>query len=189
MVEKYPFEEFKLMYESTEKVTDRRLTNNKLNYTIGVAILVSIGAIWKWAIDNEKYFFCGLLMIFLLSGLAILFCSLWIEQIKDFKKLNTAKFEVINEMTEKLYFKCTDEKIILNSYKPFVKEWEKLTKINALQETGRSNIIALKSSNTEFFIPIAFRIVFITIVLASILSIVINPRQTLVGIEYILHIK
>jgi len=189
MMEKYSFEEFKLMYESTEKVTDRRLTNNKLNYTIGVAILFSIGVIWKWAIDNEKYFFCGLLMIFLLSCLAILFCSLWIEQIKDFKKLNTAKFEVINAMAERLYFKCTDEKIILNSYKPFAKEWEKLMTINALQEASKSNIIALKSSNTEFFIPIAFRIIFIVIILSSILSIIIKPNQTLLGIEYLLHIK
>lgn len=189
MTEKYSFEEFKLVYESTEKVTDRRLTNNKQNYTIGVAILVSIGIIWKWSVENEKYFFCGLLLVLLLSGLAILFCFLWIGQIKDFKKLNAAKFDVINEMTEKLYFDCSDTQIDLKSYKPFSKEWEKLTRINALQEVHRGNLIALKSSNTEFFIPMAFRIIFIVIMFASITTIIINPNEAWQGLQYLMHLK
>lgn len=189
MTEKYSFEEFKLIYESTEKVTDRRLTNNKQNYAIGVAILGTIGIIWKWSIDNETYFFCGILLVLLLSFLAILFCTLWIGQIKDFKKLNAAKFDVVNEMTNSLYFECSDVNVELKSYKPFVKEWEKLTKINALQEEGQSNLIALKSSNTEFFIPAAFRIIFIVTLLISVLTIVINPAQTWQGLEYLLHLR
>jgi len=68
MTEKYSFEEFKIIYESTEKVTDRRLTNNKLNYTIGVAILVSVGVIWKWSVQNEKYFFLRALTCLSISG-------------------------------------------------------------------------------------------------------------------------
>jgi len=189
MTEKYSFEEFKLMYESTEKVTDRRLTNNKLNYTIGVAILFSIGVTWKWSVENEKYFFCGLLLVFLLSGLAVLFCSLWVGQIKDFKKLNAAKFDVINEMADKLHFDCSDTQIDLKSFKPFAKEWEKLIKINALQENSKSNLIALKSSNTEFFIPIAFRLIFIVAMISSLITIIINPNQTWQGIQYLLHLK
>lgn len=189
MTEKYSFEEFKLMYESTEKVTDRRLSNNKLNYTIGVAILVSIGIIWKWSVENEKYFFCGLLLVFLLAGLAALFCSLWIGQIKDFKKLNAAKFDVINEMSNRLYFDCSDTQVDLKSYMPFTKEWEKLLKINALQENHKSNLVVLKSSNTEFFIPIAFRFIFIVVTLASLVTIIINPNQTWQGIQFLLHLK
>lgn len=87
MPEKYSFEELKLIYESTEKVTDRRLTNNKQNYTISVAVLISIAIIWKWSIENETYYFCGVLLVLILAGLAVFFSFLWIGQIKDFKTL------------------------------------------------------------------------------------------------------
>jgi hypothetical protein len=39
------FDEFKLYYESTEKVTDRRLETNRWNYSICIATLVAIAAI------------------------------------------------------------------------------------------------------------------------------------------------
>ena len=187
MIEKYSFDEYKMMYESAEKVTDRRLTNNKMNYTMSVAILVSVGLIWNWSTENEKYFFCGLLLVFLLTGLAVLFCSLWIGQVKDFKKLNSAKFDIINKMAEKLHFDCSDLLIEIKSYKPFAKEWEKLIEIDALQEKHKSNLVALKSSNIEFFIPKAFRIIYIIIMSLSLVTIIINPTQTWQGIQYFLH--
>ena len=56
MKEHYSFEEFKLIYESAEKVTDRRLTNNKLNYTICVATVVALGIIWKWSFENIRVY-------------------------------------------------------------------------------------------------------------------------------------
>ena len=37
---KLSFEEFQLFYESTEKVTDRRLNANRWNYSICIAILI-----------------------------------------------------------------------------------------------------------------------------------------------------
>lgn len=189
MKEKNSFEEFKLIYESTEKVTDRRLTNNKLNYTICIATVVAIGVIWKWVIENSNYFFSGLLLVTILTSLAIFFCSLWIRQILDFKNLNSAKFEVMNEMAENLFFTDAENDIMVVSFKPFEKEWQKLSKINALQEVSKSNLIALKSSNTEFFIPKAFRIIFIIMFLVSIITIVINPSQVLEGLNFLLHIK
>jgi len=92
-------------------------------------------------------------------------------------------------MAENLYFTCSDSEVNLKSYKPFAKEWEKLSKINALQEVHKGNLIALKSSNTEFFIPIAFRIIFMIIMLASLATIIINPNQTWQGIQFLLHLK
>lgn len=38
----------------------------------------------------------------------------------------------------------------------FDKEWKKLDELHGLQEVGRSKIVALKSSNIEYFIPKAF---------------------------------
>ena len=189
MKEKHSFEEFKLVYESTEKVTDRRLNNNKLNYTICIATIAALGVIWKWSIENGNYFFSGLLLVIILAILAIFFCSLWIGQIQDFKKLNSAKFEVMNEMAENLFFTHSENDINVVSFKPFEKEWQKLSTMNALQKENKSHLTALKSSNTEFFIPKAFRLIFTTILIVSIITIAINPSQALEGIKFLIHIK
>lgn len=185
-MEKYSFEEYKLVYDSAEKVTDRRLSNNKTNYSISIAILAAIAIIWKWTIDNNNYFFCGIILVLILAGFATVFCSLWIGQINDFKKLNQAKFDVINKMATNIKF---GENQDIVSYEPFDKEWKILSEINALQEKTKHNIIALKSTNTEFFIPKAFRIIFFIILLVSILTILLNLGETWIGIKLLLKLK
>lgn len=188
-MEKYSFDELKMMYESTEKVTDRRLGTNKTNYSINIAIVVAIGVIWQWAIKNPDYFFSGLLLVIIISGVASVFCSLWIGQIRDFKKLNQAKFEVINEMSRNLTFDSQISESGIKSYIPFDKEWEKLSAINALQEAQKNNVIALKSTNTEYFIPKAFRLIFVLFCIISFLTIILNPTETWEGIQFLLHLK
>ena len=54
----------------------------------------------------------------------------------------------------------------VTSFCPFDKEWKKLTELHALQEVGRSNLVALKSSNIEYFIPKAFAALFVAILVA-----------------------
>src|SRR5262245_27732354 len=91
------FEEFKLYYESTEKVTDRRLETNRWNYSICIAILVAIAAISRFSLASVTLVWVGIGAILVLAVMATLFCALWVGQIRDFKKLNNAKFLVINE--------------------------------------------------------------------------------------------
>ena len=52
---KLSFEEFKLYYESTEKVTERRLSANTWNYSICIAIIVAIAGIVKWSTGNRSF--------------------------------------------------------------------------------------------------------------------------------------
>ena len=105
--------------------------------------------------------------------MAVLFCALWVGQIRDFKKLNNAKFSVLNEMAPHLTF-AEKESDSLISYQPFQKEWTKLGELNALEELGKSNIVALKSSNIEYFIPKAFAVLFCGMFLILILIILFN---------------
>lgn len=159
------FDEFKLYYDSTEKVTDRRLETNRWNYSICIAILVAIATITNWSLSNPVLIWVGLLADALLCVMAILFCALWIGQIRDFKNLNNAKFAVLNEMAPSLDYDVGNPGAVI-SFCPFDKEWKKLTELHALQEVGHSNIIALKSSNIEYFIPKAFVALFISILVA-----------------------
>jgi hypothetical protein len=109
--------------------------------------------------------------------MAILFCALWVGQIRDFKKLNNAKFMVLNDMAPHLEFDTKNPGAVV-SYRPFEKEWNKLSELSALDEVGKSNIIALKSSNIEYFIPKAFGLLFGGILIVLVIVAVSNWPPT-----------
>src|SRR3954451_4164659 len=92
------FDEFKLYYESTEKVPDRRLDTNRWNYSACAGILVGLAAAVKMGVVSSELRWVGVTAVVLLCMRAVLFCQLWLAQIRDFKKLNDAKFEVLNQM-------------------------------------------------------------------------------------------
>lgn len=165
---KLSYEEFQLFYESTEKVTDRRLGANRWNYSICTAILVANAGLLNWGISKPTFLVISVVGVLILSGMATLFCSLWIGQIKDFKELNNAKFNVLNKMAPHILFSDNpnDPRV---SYEPFEKEWDSLQKAKAVQEVGKSNLIALKASNMEYLIPKAFRVLFIFIAISIFL--------------------
>jgi len=170
---KYAFEEMQLFYESTEKVTDRRLAANRWNYSICTAIVVSVAALINWGLSQPAFLIVSVLAVILLSGMATLFCSLWIGQIKDFKALNNAKFNVLNSMAPHVVFSDRDSDPRI-SYCPFEREWRALEDVKALQEVASQQIVALKSSNMEFLIPKAFRILFIGIIVSMFFIVGLN---------------
>lgn len=164
--EKAAFDEFKLFYDSAEKVTDRRLTANRTNYSICIATLGAIAAIINWGISKPDFLITSAAAVIIISFMATLYCTLWIGQIKDFKQLNNAKFDVLNKMAPSLYFgEGYDDSHV--SWSPFEREWEALKKAEAAQEINSINIIALNSSNIEFLIPRAFSILFVLIMLTA----------------------
>ena len=75
---KLSFEEFKLYYESTEKVTDRRLETNRWNYSICIAILVAIAVLTRWSLTTSALLWTGFTAVAILCLMAILFCALWV---------------------------------------------------------------------------------------------------------------
>ncbi|WP_226628449.1 hypothetical protein [Alloyangia pacifica] len=164
---KAAFEEFKLFYESTEKVTDRRLESNRWNYSICVAILVAVAVIINWSLARPSFILMSVGAVIVLSLMAALYCTLWIGQIRDYKALNNAKFDVLNSMAPRVAFgeSEADPRI---SFRPFEKEWESLQRANAVEEVYRSNIVALRASNMEYLIPRAFRILFVSIIIGAI---------------------
>jgi hypothetical protein len=130
------------------------------------AILGAIAAIISWSIGKPSFLVTGMAAVVLLSGMAALYCSLWIGQIRDLKELNNAKFAVINDMANYVSFgDGSNEKLI--SFKPFEKEWEALKSAKIAEEVNSINIVALKSSNIEYLIPKAFRVLFVLIMLAA----------------------
>jgi len=165
---KYSFEEFKLYYESTEKVTDRRIANNQWNYSVCVATIVAIALVWNWSTSNRGFAFLSLTIVAGLSALGVLFSSFWIRQIADYKSLNAAKFTVLNNIAPNVAFSPPSQVEDVVSADPFKKEWELLEKMNALREVTSRNLIALKASNIEFYLPKALRATYIISFLISV---------------------
>jgi hypothetical protein len=184
---KVSFDEFKLYYESTEKVTDRRLSANTWNYSICIAIIVAIAGIVKWSTGNT-FFYIGLTAVLILCLMAILFCSLWLGQIADFKYLNNAKFKVLNEMAPRIEFDIEHPNQI-TSFCPFEKEWQKLEEAKAAVEIGQRKIVALKSSNIEYYIPRAFRVLFFLVSIAVVLAVAFNWSSFVNSWRAMLHVQ
>lgn len=168
------FDEFKLYYESTEKVTDRRLDTNRWNYSACAAILVGLAAIVKWGVVSSELRWVGVTAVVLLCMMAVLFCQLWLAQIRDFKKLNDAKFEVLNQMAPLIDFDPSNPNRV-RSYRPFEREWSRLKDEGAVNKVRKLNIIALKSSHMEQFIPRAFQLVFVAVLVALAFLILAPP--------------
>jgi hypothetical protein len=188
-IKNYPFEELKLMYDSAEKVTDRRIDLNKFNYSICTAVFLAIAFLWNWSLSNAKFTFAGIFVVMVFSGMAVVFTFYWIRQIKDYKQLNHAKFLVINAMAKNVYFKGEDKKVI-ESFEPFQKEWGYLKNMEALE--GNSLDVGsetMKASNLEFFIPKAFRIIFCLLFLLSFSSIVFNLSKFFTSFKGVLFVE
>jgi hypothetical protein len=156
----YSFDEY---YESTEKVTDRRLATNTWNYSLCTAIMLAVAGLASWASSRLEFRLVMLLAILVVAGMGALLCSLWAGQIRDFKELNAAKFEVLNWMAPSVRF--GDDAAIVSAI-PFAREWDMMQAKQATREMQSMRIIALRSSNAEFLVPAAFRSLFILILLA-----------------------
>jgi hypothetical protein len=172
------FEEFRLYYESTERVTDRRLATNRWNHSVCVAILLAIAVTVKSASDSSSFVFVGVCAVVLLAVMAALFCTYWLGQISDWKALNEAKFAVLNRMAPRIAFYVADQKTDARSFDPFAREWEALKRTEgALQNVRtkkRKTLLALRSSGAELFMPRAWRALFIAIAVATVATAVAN---------------
>jgi hypothetical protein len=173
------FDEFKLYYDSTEQVTDRRLSANRWNYSISVAILLAIAAIYSWSIANRTYFFLALIAIVLLAALAATFCLFWLRQVEDWKSLNAAKFEVLSEMAARLVFTGPNGEPDpdLKSYRPFDKEWKILQqrrRLSTVRIMKFGQLEALNASGAELFMPRAFMAMFGVLFVAALTTIIVS---------------
>lgn len=121
--------------EMANSVSQRRDTMNNIFVTLNLAIMAAVSMVW----DIKS-------ILILVAGCAI--CGLWILFIQNYKRLNTAKFEIINKMERDL------------PYQPFNIEWEKL----------KNNKEYKDSIKLERFLPIMFIILYIVTIIVIWLS-------------------
>lgn len=139
-IKKVSFKEFELYHQSAELVTDRRLAMNRWNYSVMAATLAAVALLLKWSTDEPSHVFVGVCGIVILCAMSVTLCTYWINQISDYKSLNSAKFKVLNEMAPMLDFDGSQ----VESYKPFEREWNELQRTNALVSVSAGRISRLQ---------------------------------------------
>src|ERR1700733_3792064 len=156
----FAFEEFRLVYESAEKVTDRRLELNRANASLSILVIGGRGIVAGWAYDPKRSADAAQLAIFVVftvSILSIYFCRWWHAQLVAYKELNAAKFDVLNEMAKNVVFPDHPSALVVSA-KPFEREWDLLEQRRQLGKFKRG--FALSSSPSELTIPKSFLIFF-----------------------------
>ena len=121
--------------EMANSVSQRRDTMNNIFVTLNLAIIAAVSITW----DLKSLFI-------LATGIVI--CIIWILFIRNYKLLNTEKFNVINDIEKKL------------PVKPFNDEWKKL----------KSNKKYRDSTKLENTLPIMFIVLYV-ISIAAIVAI------------------
>lgn len=69
----YSFEEYNMYYDFTERVTDRRLTANSLNYGISTSMIVAIAALTSWTRPRAEFRFITIMADLALSIMGAFF--------------------------------------------------------------------------------------------------------------------
>lgn len=184
---RYPVEEYRLFYESAEKVTERRLAANRFNYSICTALLLAVVYMVNWSRTNLQYSYLGLLFACLLSALATVFCYYWLKQINDFKQLNNAKFQVLQQMAPRVWFgpACPEN---LSSAEPFKEEWRIMEENQELILLRTGKLTVLGSSNAELFIPKAFIFCFVALFIVSLVPIAFHFGEFWDGMRSVVNL-
>lgn len=119
--------------DMANSVSQRRDNMNNIFITLNLAIMAAVSITW----DIKSLFI-------LIAGITI--CILWMLNIRNYKLLNTAKFNVINSIEEKL------------PSAPFKDEWQFL----------KNSKKYMDSTTLERILPITFIILYIATVITII---------------------
>jgi len=96
-------EQWQTCVEMANATSQRRDTMNNIFMSLNIAIIAAVAFVW----DLKS-------LLIMIAGIIV--CILWIYLIRNYKLLNTAKFEIINSIEEKL------------PTAPFKSEWDILQK-------------------------------------------------------------
>ena len=117
--------------EMANSVSQRRDTMNNIFVTLNLAIVTAVSITW----DIKSLF---------ILTVGIVVCVIWILFIRNFKLLNTEKFNVINDIEKKL------------PVKPFNDEWKKLNNNKKYKD----------STKLEKTLPIMFIVLYMIVIIA-----------------------
>lgn len=121
-------DQYKLYVEMADRISQRRTSANSYFLSVNSAILAFAG--YLTSKDSTEY-------LWLLAVAGILLCVLWFNIITSYRNLNTAKWEVVQQIEERL------------PISPYAAEWEAVQK-------GRNPKLYRPLSHIERVVPWIF---------------------------------
>lgn len=92
---------YKLHVQMADKASDRRLKANAFYVSLTVGILV-LAPRFGWLEMSNRAQTVGLILI---AVLGLLVCGVWRANVSSFQRLNRAKFQVIDQLEQRLPFR------------------------------------------------------------------------------------
>lgn len=146
------FEQYKIMVESTDRISDKRATANQFFLSVLSFMLGIIGVVS--AFSTQEKWILGIWILFI-SITGIILCIFWHRTIESYRQLNKCKFIIIHMIEQDLPLRIFDY------------EWKILGK-------GKNPKTYHPLTNLEKIIPILFISIFICMLLFGSLLIYIS---------------
>jgi hypothetical protein len=89
-------EQYKIYVEMADRISQRRGLTNVFFLTLNTAIFTSISVFWEHKPNGEVWWLLLPLTVLLAQ------CGAWYSLLRSYRQLNTAKYEVIGAMEERL---------------------------------------------------------------------------------------
>jgi hypothetical protein len=137
-------EQYKLYVEMTDRGATRRAHTNRFY----VSLLSGLLALLSVVLGKDDFAGIPTIVFLGVAGLGMLLCFLWFFTIRDYRRLNSAKFEVINEMEKRL------------PHQPYDREWEILRK-------GEDSTKYFGLSRIEQYVSVLVALLFLLLFLYS----------------------
>lgn len=123
-------EQYKMYSEYADRISERRITNNKFYISILSAIIVINTSLISTNLGNSVPIANPKLVLYSLSLLGIFLCGLWFISILSFRNLNKVKFAVIHQMESQLAFQCYSDEWDLATQG---KSWDKYVELTKIE--------------------------------------------------------
>lgn len=137
-------EQYRQYLATIEKTNDRRISTNNYFLVINTFYIGFLGLVWtKSGLINSTFY------MIILCAVGILISFLWVSLISTYKQLSVGKYRVLHEI---------EENLPLNTFKY---EWKVLGE-------GKHIGKYLPFTAVESFIPWAFELVYVVLLLSSL---------------------
>lgn len=145
-----------------DRVSARRMLANGFFLTLNTTLASILGYMYDKLADDKRA------VLIFMSIVGIVLAATWFFNIRSYKRLNKAKYEVINEMEKDL------------PYQNFTDEWERL-KGKPVEETDgmRKRWLKYKDrytdlTNIEGTVPIVFALIYLFILAGAVFKVIIK---------------
>ncbi|HEX8390356.1 MAG TPA: hypothetical protein VF597_02975 [Candidatus Saccharimonadales bacterium] len=154
---------YKMAAEMADRVSARRMLANGFFLTVNTTLASVLGFMYDKLANDKRA------VLIFMSAVGLVLAVTWFFNIRSYKRLNKAKYDVINEMEKDL------------PYQNFTDEWERLKGKPADAETTgmRKRWLKYKDrytdlTNVEGTVPIVFALIYLFILAGAVFKVIIK---------------